>query len=269
MEDKVARVQTIIEEMRSAAVAYSGGVDSTLLAYAAHKVLGEKSLAVTAVSPTYPSREVEEARNLAKRLGMRHILIQTEELHDPSFVTNDGNRCYYCKTELFTELRRLADREGLVWVADGSNCDDLKDYRPGRKAAQEQGVRSPLSEVGFTKEEIRLAAKELGLPNWDKPSMACLASRLPYGTPITEGALHVLEKAEDYLYQLGAKQVRVRHHGPIARIEVDAATMAIFLTEDNRQKIVGKLKELGYTYVALDLEGYRTGSMNDTLGSNR
>lgn len=266
---RLDNLKALIGKMGSVVVAYSGGVDSTLLAFVAHDVLGNRSLAVTATSPTYPSREVEEAQNLAKQLGIRHILVRTEELHDPSFVANDGNRCYYCKTELFAELRQIADKQGLAWVADGSNCDDLKDYRPGRKAAEEQRVRSPLSEVGFTKEEIRLAAKELGLPNWDKPPMACLASRFPYGTPITEDVLHILEKAEDYLHQLGARQVRVRHHGHIARIEIDPESISLLLANGNREKVVEKLKALGYTYVALDLGGYRTGSMNETLGSNK
>ncbi len=169
------------------------------------------------------------------------------------------------KTELFSDLQGVALQKGFAWVADGSNCDDLKDYRPGRKAAQEKGVRSPLYEAGFTKEEIRQASKKLGLPNWNKPPMACLASRFPYGTPVTADILKVLEQAEEYLYSLGARQVRVRHHGAIARIEVDPETMAL-LMDGKREKVVEKLKSLGYTYVTLDLEGYRSGSMNETLG---
>ncbi|MDP2718815.1 MAG: ATP-dependent sacrificial sulfur transferase LarE, partial [Dehalococcoidia bacterium] len=224
-----------------------------------------KSLAVIGVSPTYPNREVSEAEALAKHLGFRYTMLKTRELDDPSFVSNDSNRCYYCKTELFSGLKEIADKEGFSWVADGSNCDDLKDYRPGRKAAREIDIRSPLCEAGFNKAEIREASKGLGLPNWSKPAMACLASRFPYGTAISEDILGVIEQAEFFLHQLGAGQVRVRHHGTIARIEVDEESIPLLTAEPQRRKIQEKLKALGYTYVTLDLGGYRTGSMNDVL----
>ena len=266
-KEKATALHTLLTELGSVLVAYSGGVDSTLLLRVALDTLGrERVLAVTAQSETYPQSEVEAATELASRLGARHLLISTEELKDQRFAHNPPDRCYYCKHELFRKLTEIAKREGLNAVCDGANYDDLGDFRPGMRAGAELGVRSPLKEVGLTKEETRQLSKELGLPTWDKPSYACLASRFPYGTEITPEQLRRIEEAESFLRSLGIGQLRVRHHGEIARIEVSPADFPRLFANGMRERVITKLRSLGYTYVTIDLQGYRTGSMNETLG---
>ncbi len=244
-------------------VAYSGGVDSTLLAVAAQAVLGKHSLAVLASSDTSTKCELESARALARDLGLTLMEVETSELVDPAFRENSPDRCYYCKTELFALLTRVADVQGLAHVADGANADDRRDHRPGMRAAAEYGVVSPLQEVGLTKAEIRETARSLDLPNWNKPSMACLASRFPYGEAITEERLAMIETAEDALRGLGLTQFRVRAHGPIGRLEVAPDEMDRAWAM--RKPISEAIKEAGFCYVAQDLEGYRSGSLNETL----
>jgi uncharacterized protein len=249
--------------LESVLVAYSGGVDSTLLAFAAHAVLGEKCCAVLATSDTYPENEAAGARLLAARLGFKLIEVETCELADPKFIANGSDRCYHCKTELFGLLARVAADRGLAHVADGGNADDLSDHRPGRRAASELSVVSPLAQVGLTKAEIRELARDLGLPNWDKPSMACFASRFPYGERITDAGLARVSAAEQSLRELGLSQFRVRAHGTVARIEV--APQELETAWHMREQIAKEVREAGFAYAAIDLNGYRTGSMNEVL----
>lgn len=262
---KLEILKEILRETESALIAYSGGVDSTFLLKIARDTLGSDVLAVTADSPTYPSQEIQEAKALARKLSVRHLTIETEEFADSNFISNPPDRCYYCKKELFSKLRKIARENHLNHILDGSNLDDEKDFRPGMRAAREFGVRSPLREAGFTKEDIRQLSKELDLATWNKPALACLASRFPYGKPLTKQDLGRVGKAEKLLRDMGIGQIRVRHHGHIARIEVPRGEINRFLSDSFRKKLVDKLKELGYTYVTLDLEGYRTGSMNEVL----
>lgn len=260
---KLEKLKKILLKMDSVLIAYSGGVDSTLLLKVAKDILNGRVLAITAKSPTYPSNEVKKARDVTEQLKVKHKIITTNELSNQKFICNPVNRCYYCKTELFSALKKLAKKHNLKFIVDGSNYDDRKDFRPGNKAKAKFGVRSPLKEAGLTKNDVRILSKKFGLSTWDKPTLSCLASRFPYGLSITKSNLEKVNKAEDFLHGLGFKQVRVRHYCNLARIEVDQKDIPQFITY--RKLIIEKLKELGYTYVTVDLEGYRTGSMNEVL----
>ena len=260
---KLTKLNAILRELSPLAVAYSGGVDSTFLLRAAVEVLGTKNvLGVIGDSPSIPRRELEQAKSMADAFGAPYAVIYPQELQNPHYVANPPNRCYHCKSTLFTGVRELAAARGIPHLADGNNADDADDWRPGRKAAAELGVRSPLLEVGLTKAEIRELSRRFGLPTAEKPAMACLASRLPYGTEITAEILERVEQAEQYLHSLGFGQLRVRHHGDVARIEVAPADIPRLAAEPLRAEVSAKLRELGYRHIALDLVGYRTGSMN-------
>jgi uncharacterized protein len=250
------------------ALAFSGGVDSTFLLTVAKEMLGDKVLAVIAKSPTYPEWECAEALDFVRQREIRFREIHSAEMDIPEFRSNPSNRCYYCKSELFQKIGEIAGREGMKVIADGTNADDIKDHRPGFKALQELNIRSPLKEVGLGKAEIRELSRQIGLPTWDKPSMACFASRFPYGNEITIEKLKMVASAEKYLKDLGLKGLRVRHHGNIARIEVKIEDFSRITTQD-RKKIVLALKKIGYLYITLDLEGFRTGSMNEELKAIR
>ncbi len=260
---KLKQLQQIVKELKSCAVAYSGGVDSTFLIKVAYDTLGKNALAVTATSSTYPQREFEDAKRFVRSIGIPHVIIHSEELDIAQFSGNPPDRCYYCKKELFWKIQQIAKERHLNAVLDGSNADDAFDYRPGAKARNELGVRSPLKEVGLTKQEIRDLSASMHLNSAEKPQFACLASRFPYGVKITKERLKQVESAEEYLFSLGIKQSRVRYHDHIARIEVTTDDFPIILT--HAKQIMKCFKTLGFTYITLDLEGYRTGSLNEVL----
>ena len=265
LKEKFQRLKDILKEAGSGAVAYSGGVDSTFLIKVAHDVLGDSVIAVTARSSTYPIREYNEAKKYIEEFGAKHITIVSEELEIEGFSKNPVNRCYFCKTELFTKVREEANKFGFKHVFDGSNFDDIGDFRPGMKAAKEQGVISPLKLAELTKNDIRELSKQLNIPTWNKPSFACLSSRFPYGKEITVEKLSMVDKAEQFLMDMGFKQLRVRHHDEIARIEVNPDERVHFFDLEIMDKIGAEFKKIGFKYVTLDIIGYRTGSMNEVL----
>ena len=265
MDAKLNNLETLLRQTDGAIVAFSAGVDSTFLLKIAYSVLGERAIALTAASPTVPPGELEAAKEFAKTLGCRHVVIDSNELANPSFAQNPANRCFFCKDELYRICRDQSEKLKVAVIVDGTNLDDLKDHRPGLKAAQEWGIRHPLVEAEMTKEDVRRYSRALNLPTWDKPSSPCLSSRFPYGTEINLERLRKIGACELYMKELRFREFRVRYHGELARIELSAREIGRFFDEATRQAVVKKFKEIGFNYVSLDLQGYRTGSMNETL----
>lgn len=265
MYKKYDSLKRRLAELGSVAVAFSGGVDSTFLLYVAREVLGDKAIGITMKASMYPSRELEEAREFTDNLGIGHIFIDGYEWEIEGLVNNGPDRCYHCKKAIFRKIVDVANMNGIGFVVDGTNADDIDDFRPGMWALREQGIISPLKEVGLTKKEIRELSKAFGIPTWDKTSMACMASRIPYGTKITRENLQMVEKGEMYLFDLGYTGCRVRYHGDIARIELSPNDINRFISSSDAKRTVQYFKEIGFIYVTLDLEGYKMGSMNDVL----
>lgn len=265
LESKQQRLFEILRGLGRVIVAFSGGTDSAFLAWAAHQVLGENALAVTADSPTLPEAHKRDAEELARRIGFRHRCLRTHEFENPDYLRNDPDRCFYCKDELFSRLEELGRSLGIPHIVYGVNADDLGDYRPGHRAARLHQVRAPLLEAGLGKAEIRELSRRAGLPTWDRPASACLASRIPYGTPVTVETVKRIERGEEALHALGFRQCRVRHHGDLVRLEIAADELPRALTPEMARRLVEIFKPLGYHYVTLDLEGYRQGSLNAPL----
>ena len=264
---KELALRELFRTMDSILVAFSGGVDSTYVAYVANEELGSRALCVTGVSPSLASNQREEVAALVNRFGLRHEIINTEEMDDPAYTRNEGDRCYFCKSELYSKLAPLAGERSAAFVVDGSTTDDLGDYRPGRAAAGERGVRSPLVEVGMSKREVRIMSRRAGLPTWDKPASPCLSSRLAYGTPVTIERLSAVDRGEAVMRVMGFREFRVRHHGELVRLEIAPSELDKALRREVVDELARRFRELGFRYVTLDLHGYRTGAMNEVLKS--
>ena len=270
-EDKLTHLETFLRNLGNAVIAFSGGVDSTFLAAAAHRVLGDKALAVTAISASFPEGEIDRAKVIADEIGIALETVYTEEMDNPDYVQNSPDRCFHCKSALADKLEEVVKNFGGKFgnLLYGAIADDVGDYRPGMSAAQSRGILAPLIDAGFTKEDVRQVSKAWGLSTWNDPAGACLSSRIPYGTPVTVEALRMIDRAEAFLKSIGFQQVRVRHHEEIARIEVDPADIPRFFTDGLYEQVARELKSIGYRYVTLDLQGYRTGSLNEGLLSIR